>query len=104
MKSREVEFALRKQLLQIEIAEQRGHAVAVLERGERLFGPVQRMQHWADVLRQQPQWLALLAVAVIAYRPQLAWRWARRAWRGWRWWRGLRGGLDALLNRILAQL
>lgn len=103
MKQREVELALKKQLLQLRIQVQRRQALAVLETVETALKPVDRLQEGLDWLRGRGLMVGLVGVAVLAYRPRFALRWLVRGWRGWRLWRSTRSGLESLIGRIVGQ-
>lgn len=95
-----VELALRKQRLQLRIAEQRAHAIEHLERIEGVLGVVDQASDCARSLRREAPLLTAGALALAVVRPRLALRLARRAWFGWVVYRKLGRGL-APLARIL---
>lgn len=97
-----IELALRKQRLQLRIAEQRVRAVAQLERIEGFLGVVDRTRDFAHGLRREAPLLTAGALLLVIARPRLALRVARRAWVGWLLYRRLGRGLAPLM-RILTR-
>lgn len=95
-----VDLALRKQRLQLRIAEQRAHAQSQLERIEGALGVVDRAREVVHGLRREVPLLTAGAALLVIIRPRLAFRVARRAWVGWILYRKLGRGLAPLI-RIL---
>ncbi len=98
----EVRLLLRKQRLQLRIAEQRVECLAVLRELEGLGATVQQVRGLGErllaLVREHAALGAVLAGAMLLWRPRRAFRWARR---GWLLWLGLRrhqGRLRTLLK------
>ena len=102
MDARHVELALRKQRLQLRAETQRADI------GRRLAG-IDGALDRVDSLRDQLAWakdkvpvLSVALLVVLAAKPRLTLRLAKRAWVGWLVVRQMRGGkLSALLRRRL---
>ncbi|MRR52376.1 MAG: hypothetical protein EG825_15965 [Rhodocyclaceae bacterium] len=94
MSPRQLELALKKQRLQLQIVSQREALalhVAGLQPVFTAADQAQRATHW---LRRNPETLVAVAVAVLVARPKVVWRWLGRGVLAWRAWARLRGGLD----------
>jgi hypothetical protein len=96
MSPKQVELALKKQRLQLQIASQRDalaqYAVG-LEPAFVAADGVRSAFHW---LRRNPAVLVATGVAIGVARPKAVWRWATRGVLIWRSWLRLRSGLDRL--------
>lgn len=105
MDSRHVELALRKQRLQLRAETQRADI------GRRLAG-IDGALDRVDSLRDQLAWakdkvpvLSVALLVVLAAKPRLTLRLAKRAWVGWLVVRQMRGGkLSALLPTAVPML
>lgn len=105
MDARQIDLALRKQRLQLRAEAERAD---MMRRLAGIDGALDRV----DTLRAQVEWareripvLSLALVAVLAARPRLTLRLAKRAWVGWLLVRQVRGGkLSALLPAALPLL
>ena len=98
MDSRHIEFALRKQKLQLRAEAQR---TDIAQRLAGIDGALDRVDSLRDNLAWAKDKIPLLSVAllvVLAAKPRLTLRLAKRAWVGWLLMRQVRGGrLSALL-------
>ena len=98
MDSRQVDLALRKQKLQMHAAAQRDD---LSQRLAGIDGALDRVDSLRDNLAWAKDKIPLLSVAllvVLAAKPRVALRLAKRAWVGWLLVRQVRGGrLSALL-------
>lgn len=98
MDSRQIELALRKQKLQLRAEAQRAD---ITQRLAGIDGALDRVDSLRDHLTWAKDKVPVLSVAllvVLAARPRLTLRLAKRAWVGWLLVRQVRGGkLSALL-------
>ncbi len=98
MDSRHIEFALRKQKLQLRAEAQR---TDIAQRLAGIDGALDRVDSLRDNLAWAKDKIPVLSVAllvVLAAKPRLTLRLAKRAWVGWLLMRQVRGGrLSALL-------
>ncbi len=98
MDSRHIELALRKQKLQLRAEAQR---TDIAQRLAGIDGALDRVDSLRDNLAWAKDKIPLLSVAllvVLAAKPRLTLRLAKRAWVGWLLMRQVRGGrLSALL-------
>lgn len=78
-----VEFALRKQRLQLRAAELRGDTMRHLRGIEAVLGLVDRAQEQARWARTHVPLLSAALLVVALVRPRATLRLARRAWVGW---------------------
>jgi len=78
-----VEFALRKQRLQIRAAHQRGDLLQHLHGIEAMLGLVDRAQDQARWAREHVPLLSAAVLLVALFKPRATFRLARRAWVGW---------------------
>ena len=105
MDSRHIELALRKQKLQLRAEVQRAD---MTRRLAGIDGALDRVDSLRDHLAWAKDKIPLLSVAliaVVAARPRLALRVAKRAWVGWLLVRQVRGGrLSALLPTAIPLL
>ncbi|MHB1374755.1 MAG: YqjK-like family protein [Thauera sp.] len=105
MDSRHIELALRKQKLQLRAEAQRAD---ITQRLAGIDGALDRL----DSLRDQFAWakdkipvLSVALIVVLAAKPRLTLRLAKRAWVGWLLVRQVRGGrLSALLPTVVPLL
>jgi hypothetical protein len=96
MSPKQLELALKKQRLQLRIADQR-EAVAQHVAGlHPLFATADQLRCAGRWLRRNPEVLVAVAVAVLVARPTFIWRWLGRSVLAWRVWTRLRGGLGRL--------
>lgn len=103
MSPQHLELALKKQRLQLQIANQRealAHHVAGLQP---LFTAADQAQNVGRWLRRHPEAVAATAVAVLVARPKVVWRWLGRGVFAWRAWARLRGGLGRLESLLAAR-
>lgn len=96
MNPRLVEFALRKQRLQITAEHQRDDMMRRFDGLESTLDVVDQVRDGVAWTRQHAPLLSSLALIVIASRPRLVLRLAKRGWVGWLLYRKLRGGKPAL--------
>ena len=105
MDSRHIEFALRKQKLQLRAEAQR---TDIAQRLAGIDGALDRVDSLRDNLAWAKDKIPLLSVAlivVLAAKPKLTLRLAKRAWVGWLLVRQARGGrLSALLPTAIPLL
>ena len=105
MDSRHIEFALRKQKLQLRAEAQR---TDIAQRLAGIDGALDRVDSLRDNLAWAKDKVPLLSVAllvVLAAKPKLTLRLAKRAWVGWLLVRQARGGrLSALLPTAIPLL
>ncbi len=108
MSPEQVQLLLRKQRLQLRIAQQRAACVGLLEEVEGLLSTAQRLRglgaRIAGLVREHGSTLgAALGAMVLLWRPRGALRWLRR---GWMLWLGLRRGRGRLQlwMRLLGRL
>ena len=106
MDSRQVELALRKQKLQLRAEAQRAD---ITDRLAGIDGALDRIDSLRDHLAWAKDKIPLLSVAlivVLAAKPRLTLRLAKRAWVGWLLVRQVRGGgrLSALLPTAIPLL
>ena len=105
MDSRQVDLALRKQKLQMHAAAQRAD---LSQRLAGIDGALDRLDSLRDNLAWAKDKIPLLSVAllvVLAAKPKLTLRLAKRAWVGWLLVRQARGGrLSALLPTAIPLL
>ncbi len=108
MPPEQVQLLLRKQRVQLRIAQQRVACIGLLEEAEGLLSTAQRLRglgaRSADVLREHGSALGIaLGALFVLWRPRGALRWLRR---GWMLWLGLRRGRGRLLvwARLLSRL
>jgi hypothetical protein len=97
-----VEFALRKQRLQIDAGHQRAdlmRRLAGLDATLNTLDSVRDQFAWA---RRHAPLLSGGALLLLASRPRLVLRLARRGWVGWLLWRRLRGKPGSNLLPLLA--
>ena len=98
MDSRHIEFALRKQKLQLRAEAQR---TDIAQRLAGIDGALDRVDSLRDNLAWAKDKIPVLSIAllvVLAAKPRLTLRLAKRAWVGWLLMRQVRGGrLSALL-------
>ncbi len=88
--SREVELALRKQLLQFKSAALRRDLAQDFSGIAPAFKTVEQVRAGIAWLRIHPQLIAGVAMALLIVRPKAGWRWARRGFFAWQAWRRLR--------------
>ena len=108
MPPEQVQLLLRKQRLQLRIAQQRAACIGLIEEVEGLLSTGQRLRglgaRLAELLRGHSSALgAALGALFLLWRPRGALRWLRR---GWMLWLGLRRGRGRLLvwARLLSRL
>lgn len=105
MDSRQVELALRKQKLQLRAEAQRAD---ITQRLAGIDGALDRVDSLRDHLAWAKDKIPVLSVAlivVLAAKPKLTLRLAKRAWVGWLLVRQVRGGrLSALLPTAIPLL
>ena len=105
MDARQIDLALRKQKLQMRAGVQRGD---IARRLAGIDGALDRVDSLRDNLAWAKDKIPLLSVAllvVLAAKPKLALRLAKRAWVGWLLVRQARGGrLSALLPTAIPLL
>ena len=105
MDSRQIDLALRKQKLQMQAAAQR---TDMTRRLAGIDGTLDRLDSVRDNLAWAKDKIPLLSVAllvVLAAKPKLTLRLAKRAWVGWLLVRQVRGGrLSALLPTAIPLL
>ena len=105
MDSRHIELALRKQKLQLRAEAQR---TDIAQRLAGIDGALDRVDSLRDNLAWAKDKIPLLSVAllvVLAAKPKLTLRLAKRAWVGWQLVRQARGGrLSALLPTAIPLL
>lgn len=95
MNPRLVEFALRKQRLQIDAARQREDTMHRLAGFESALDTVDRIRDGFAWAREHAPLLSVAALVLVATRPRLALRLANRAWIGWLVFRRFRGSSGA---------
>ncbi|BAL26632.1 YqjK-like family protein [Azoarcus sp. KH32C] len=93
-----VEFALRKQRLQLRAEQQRAQLLQGLERVESVLDLVDRAREGVEGLGRRAPLLTAGAVLLIALKPRLALRIVRRAWIGWMLYRKIGRGVAPLLD------
>lgn len=86
-----VEFALRKQRLQIRAEQQRADMMRHLQGVEPALDVADRARDGLAWLRSHAPLVTGVAVFVLVSRPRLAWRLAKRVWLGWLLFRRTRG-------------
>ena len=96
--ARTVEFALRKQRLQLRAEQQRVAMLQGLERVESVLDVVDRAREGVKDLGRQAPLLTAGAALLVALKPRLALRIARRAWMGWMLYRKIGCGVAPLLD------
>jgi len=96
MNPRLVEFALRKQRLQITAERQRDDMMRRFDGLESTLDVVDQVRDGVAWTRQHAPLLSSLALIVVASRPRLVLGLAKRGWAGWLLYRKLRGGKPAL--------
>ncbi|NMG50231.1 hypothetical protein GO613_19235 [Azoarcus communis] len=96
MNPRLVEFALRKQRLQITAEHQRDDMMRRFDGLESTLDVVDQVRDGVAWTRQHAPLLSSLALIVVASRPRLVLGLAKRGWAGWLLYRKLRGGKPAL--------
>lgn len=112
MNPRLVEFALRKQRLQLDAERQREFLMYDLERCESVLDTMDRFRDGVDWAREHAPLLSGAALLLVVSRPRLALRLAKRAWFGWMLYRrihptsGSKAGLLALplLRRVAERI
>ena len=98
MNPRLVELALRKQRLQLRAEAQRENMALRLSGIEAALDRLDAVRDNFSWAREKIPLLSVGALAVLAFKPRLTFRLARRAWLGWVLLRRLRGRpLNALL-------
>lgn len=95
-----VEFALRKQRLQMRAEQQRADMLGRLEGIESVLNLVDAVRDSVSGLRQHAPLLSAGALLFVVLKPRLALRLARRAWLGWMVYRRIGHSLEPLM-RIL---
>lgn len=94
MNPRLLALALKKQRLQWEIAAQREQLARYGSGLAPAFGAADRVRDGARWLRRHPEAVAAGIAALVAVRPRVAWRWARRGFFAWQAWRRVREAVD----------
>lgn len=94
-----LEFALRKQRLQIRSSQLRGEFAAAAVAFEPLFHAGDKLRAGVQWLRRHPEAAAAAGVAVLVARPRGLVKWARRGVLAWQGLRGARAWLDHRLSR-----
>ncbi|MCM2332033.1 hypothetical protein CJ010_22440 [Azoarcus sp. DD4] len=97
-----VEFALRKQRLQIRAEQQREDMLRHLQGIEPVLDVADRARDGLAWLRAHAPLVTGVVVFVLVSRPRLAWRLAKRAWLGWVLFRRTRGGAGGSSAAVLA--
>lgn len=97
-----VEFALRKQRLQIETGHQRADLVRRLAGLESTLDTVDSVRDQLAWARRHAPLLSGGALLLLVSRPRLLLRLARRSWVGWLLWRRLRGKPGGSMLPLLA--
>ncbi len=95
-----VEFALRKQRLQIRADMQRLDMARRMEGITPLFDAVDRVRDGARWTRDNAPVIASVALGVALLKPRIAWRLGRRAWRGLAFVRRVHRGIAPLLALV----
>ena len=95
-----VEFALKKQRLQLRSEQQRAQLMQGFERVESVLDIVDRAREGVHDLGRQAPLLTAGGALLVVLKPRLALRLARRAWVGWVLYRKLGRGIEPVL-RIL---
>ncbi|MBU6441398.1 MAG: hypothetical protein KGJ03_12795 [Betaproteobacteria bacterium] len=107
MPPEEVQLLLRKQRLQLRIAQQRVACLGLLEQAEGLMSAAQRLRNLGaglgGLLREHSTLAATLGSLFLLWRPRGALRWLRNGWLLWLGLRRGRGRLQAWL-RLLGRL
>lgn len=107
MHPEQVRLLLRKQRLQLRIAEQRVQCLALLREVEGVAAGVGQVRGLGAsalrLLREHAGLVAGVAGALLLWRPRRAFRWARRAWLLWMGVRRHQGRLQTWL-RLAARL
>jgi len=93
-----IEFALRKQRLQMRAAQQRADMLGRLEGVESVLNLVDAMRDSVRGLREHAPLLSAGALLFVVLKPRLAFRLARRAWLGWMLYRRVGRGLAPLMG------
>jgi hypothetical protein len=87
MPSTSVEYALKKQRLQLESDQLRGQMSGYAQGLKPACHTVDLFADGVRCLARRPLVPVAIAVAVVVSRPRMLWRWARRAYSGWSMWR-----------------
>jgi YqjK-like protein len=96
--ARTVEFALRKQRLQLRAEQQRAEMLQGLEEVESVLDVVDRVREGVQGIGRQAPLLTAGAALLVALKPRLALRIVRRAWIGWVLYRKIGRGVAPLLD------
>lgn len=94
MTPQQVEFALKKQRLQLRSAELRGQMVGHVAGLAPTLALGDRLRAAAGWMRHNPEVVAFASVALVVVRPRTVWRWARRGIFAWRALSRLRAWTD----------
>lgn len=97
-----IEFALRKQRLQINAERQRADMMYRLEGIESALGTVDRVRDGFAWAREHAPLLSTAALVLVFTRPRLALRLAKRVWVGWMIYRRFQGRPGAKTASLLA--
>lgn len=104
MNPRLVEFALRKQRLQMRAELQREDMLRRLRGIEPVLDVADHARDGLAWLRGHAPLVTGVAVFVLVSRPRLAWRLAKRAWLGWLLWQRSTRGNGKLLAALASPL
>ncbi|AWI77236.1 hypothetical protein CEW83_20030 [Parazoarcus communis] len=104
MNPRLIEFALRKQRLQINAERQRDNMVRHLEGVESILDTVDEVRDGVGWARKQAPILSGAALLLIATRPRQAWRLAKRVGIAWLMYRRMQGGSGARVSLLALPL
>ncbi|HJV24889.1 MAG TPA: YqjK-like family protein [Aromatoleum sp.] len=96
--ARAVEFALRKQRLQLRAEQQRAQMLQGLERIESVLDVADRVREGVRDLGRQAPLLSAGALLLVVLKPRFALRLAKRVWVGWAVYRRFGRGVEPLLG------
>ena len=86
MSDKSLELAVKKQRLLLASAELRGDLTGQVDGLAPAFSVADGVISGAHWLKQHPEIVVTVSVALVVARPRVVWRWARRVFSAWQVW------------------